>query len=450
MPDNQNFTMYIPLLKVDAKRREVWGIGADESVDQAGEVFDYAASRPYIEQWSDKVQKASGGRSKGNVRGQHGNVAAGRVIDLQFDDAGRRVILGVNVVDDNEWEKVEKGVYTGFSIGGYYAKRWNDEQGRKRYAGAPLEWSLVDFPNNHNATFELIKADGSQWSVTSEQLRAGKNLQKAGNMDKSNLEPTAEEQEELHEHDVLKARLAALVDAGKLEADQAADILSAIMEDEKAELAEGEEEEPEAEGVEAEAAAEETETEPNAGDNPGEIAGKQAEKPVPATADVASGPVAGEAPVAPVKPALPQMTPESIRQLVLDTLVQLGLAEKVGGAASAPVYQAVKPQMQKALLTVDHTETIEALQKSVMAHETTGAELRSDLAKVITAIANLEQRGFSGIVVREIGADDASLAKSQQIGLLREMLQKTVDPGVRQSLQSEITALEIRNVRSQK
>jgi hypothetical protein len=83
------------------------------------------------------------------------------VIDLQFDDAGKRVLLGANIVDVNEWEKVEKGVYTGFSIGGYYAKRWNDEQGRKRYAGAPLEWSLVDYPNNPGATFEMVKADGT-------------------------------------------------------------------------------------------------------------------------------------------------------------------------------------------------------------------------------------------------------------------------------------------------
>jgi hypothetical protein len=45
-------------------------------------------------------------------------VAAGKVIAYQPDDAAKAIDIGTKIVDDAEWEKVEEGVYTGFSIGG--------------------------------------------------------------------------------------------------------------------------------------------------------------------------------------------------------------------------------------------------------------------------------------------------------------------------------------------
>jgi len=97
---------------------------------------------------SDDIFKASGGKSKGNLRAMHGKVAAGRFDDIVFDDANKRIEGCAKVVDDDEWKKVEEGVYTGFSHGGSYAKRWKDESNPAltRYTPELAEVSLVDNP----------------------------------------------------------------------------------------------------------------------------------------------------------------------------------------------------------------------------------------------------------------------------------------------------------------
>ncbi len=59
-----------------------------------------------------------------------------------------------------EWKKVEAGVYTGFSIGGAYVKRYRDGA-VTRYVARPSEVSLVDNPCNPDAVFQLVKQDGS-------------------------------------------------------------------------------------------------------------------------------------------------------------------------------------------------------------------------------------------------------------------------------------------------
>ena len=68
------------------------------------------------------------------------------------------------IVDDNEWKKVEEGVYTGFSPGGRYAKRWQDGAYR-RYTPDVRELSIVDVPCNPSATFTMVKADGGMHVV---------------------------------------------------------------------------------------------------------------------------------------------------------------------------------------------------------------------------------------------------------------------------------------------
>ncbi|WP_217918144.1 DUF6582 domain-containing protein, partial [Burkholderia pseudomallei] len=59
--------------------------------------------------------------------------------------------------------KVLEGVYTGFSIGGDYVKRWADaELSARRFTANPCEISLVDLPCVPTASFFSIeKADGS-------------------------------------------------------------------------------------------------------------------------------------------------------------------------------------------------------------------------------------------------------------------------------------------------
>lgn len=153
--------MFIPITKVDAARRLVYGIATAEIEDRAGEVCDYASTKPLYEKWSEEIAKASGGKSLGNLRAMHGPVAAGKITAITFNDEAKQIEICAKIVDDAEWVKVQEGVYTGFSQGGTYEKRWTDADGRIRYTAAPNEISLVDLPCLPQATFEMIKADGT-------------------------------------------------------------------------------------------------------------------------------------------------------------------------------------------------------------------------------------------------------------------------------------------------
>jgi hypothetical protein len=152
----------IPITKVDAARRLVFGVATAEVADRAGEICDYASTKPLYEKWSEAIATSSGGKSFGNLRAMHGQVAAGKVTALTFNDEAKQIEICAKVVDDAEWTKVEEGVYTGFSQGGSYAKRWTDEAGAKRYTAEPHEISLVDLPCLAEARFEMIKRDGSR------------------------------------------------------------------------------------------------------------------------------------------------------------------------------------------------------------------------------------------------------------------------------------------------
>ena len=153
-----NVDLFLPLAKVDVDQRIVHGIATAESPDRAGEICDYETTKPYFETWSAEAQAASGGRSLGAVRAMHGRVAAGKLTDIAFDDEGKRILIAAKIVDDDEWEKVIEGVYTGFSQGGRYVNRWPDpETGLTRYTAEPTEISLVDLPCLPGATFDIVK-----------------------------------------------------------------------------------------------------------------------------------------------------------------------------------------------------------------------------------------------------------------------------------------------------
>lgn len=154
--------LFVPLTKVDFEKREVWGQIADETPDDIGEVFDYTSSKPLFEEWSSEVQKASGGKSLGNVRSMHDKVAAGKLTALTMDDANKGIGVCAKIVDDGEWQKILEGVYTGFSLGGRYVRKWRDPKNaaHTRYTARPREVSLADLPSNPSTTFQLVKAAG--------------------------------------------------------------------------------------------------------------------------------------------------------------------------------------------------------------------------------------------------------------------------------------------------
>lgn len=159
--DRKSMSVYAPLVKVDVEKREVYGYAAIEEPDESGEIMDYASSKPYFSKWSDGARTRSGGKSLGNVREMHNPVAAGKVVHLEFDDRGKGFYIGAKVSDEGVWRKVLDGVYTGFSVGGDYVRKWHDTQfGKIRYTAKPYEISIVDAPCIPGAVFEVVKADG--------------------------------------------------------------------------------------------------------------------------------------------------------------------------------------------------------------------------------------------------------------------------------------------------
>jgi len=156
--------VFVPLTKVDEEQRLVYGTITQEILDKSGEVMDYETSKPLFEEWSNGIHEASGGLSKGNLRVMHGLNVAGKVTEIDFNDEDKSIEVCSKVVDDTQWNMVLEGCYTGFSVGGSYAKRWTDN-GVKKFTAKPNEVSLVDNPCVPSATFSLVKADGAEEEV---------------------------------------------------------------------------------------------------------------------------------------------------------------------------------------------------------------------------------------------------------------------------------------------
>lgn len=155
--------IFFQLQKVDEKTGIVSGRAVEEVLDHAGEIFDYAKSKPHFEAWSANIAKATDGKSAGNVRAMHGKVSAGILKDIQFVDAEKAIDVTALINDPVEKAKLIAGNYTGFSIGGSYVAKWEDpvHKGVMRYEAQPAEISIVDLPCVPTATFTAIKADGS-------------------------------------------------------------------------------------------------------------------------------------------------------------------------------------------------------------------------------------------------------------------------------------------------
>jgi Putative phage serine protease XkdF len=157
---------FAQLTKVDEAQRLVYGRAVQEVVDRVGEIFDYESSKPLFEKWAASQLAASMGKSSGNIRAMHKDVAAGILVPkdgIIYHDDEKAIDVCAKVTDDDSWNKVLTGTFTGFSIGGSYVKKWEDpELKRTRYTGDPVEISLVDRPAVPTATFfEIQKRDGT-------------------------------------------------------------------------------------------------------------------------------------------------------------------------------------------------------------------------------------------------------------------------------------------------
>jgi hypothetical protein len=174
--------IFARIVKVDERTRTVTGRAAQEVVDRSGEIFDYKTSKPEFQKWSAEIYSDSQGKSYGNVRSMHGNIAAGKLTAITFDDVEKAVDITAKIVDDQEWEKICEGVHTGFSIGGTYKNKRPEVMAGKmvtRYTAIPSEISLVDRPCIPTAKFDFTKRDGSivrkQFKNSSSELVATMN-----------------------------------------------------------------------------------------------------------------------------------------------------------------------------------------------------------------------------------------------------------------------------------
>lgn len=144
-------SFFAPLHKVeenDDGTLKVTGIASSEATDAAGEVVTADAMKAAL---PDFMKFGTGA-----LREMHQLSAAGTVDEAEVD--GDKTYIAATVVDPIAIEKVRKGVYKGFSIGGRVTKREKNV-----IKGLSLtEISLVDSPCNPEARFSVWKADSNE------------------------------------------------------------------------------------------------------------------------------------------------------------------------------------------------------------------------------------------------------------------------------------------------
>lgn len=158
-------TLSFAISKVNAEKRELWGMATTEALDMQREIVDYDASVRAFDKWTSQFEKMTKGKSLGNVREMHTSKAVGSLIAYQPDPEARGIWVGVKVSDSMEgndaWKKVQDGVLNGFSIGAPTAKRRIEYYGAEKVNRVVeydlAELSLVDNPACPESFFEQIK-----------------------------------------------------------------------------------------------------------------------------------------------------------------------------------------------------------------------------------------------------------------------------------------------------
>lgn len=136
--------VFVPFSKRDDTRRVVCGIATSSALDAHGQRITTEAIKGAIAKYMEF----------GNIREMHQPSAIGKVQKHEFDPEDR-LYIEAKIVDPLAWEKVEKGIYTGFSVGGW---RTDESKGDVIKSMVLDEISLVDRPANPEAYFQIMKA----------------------------------------------------------------------------------------------------------------------------------------------------------------------------------------------------------------------------------------------------------------------------------------------------
>ena len=157
--------VFLPLEKVDAEQRLVYGYASTEARDSQGEIVTRAAIEAALPAYMEFA----------NIREMHQLSAVGVVKSAGLDDKG--LLLEAKVVDDAAWEKVREGVYKGLSIGGRVTRR--DALNKAIITGVDLtEISLVDRPANPEALIAAYKAAGA--ADVADRIAKAASIEKVG------------------------------------------------------------------------------------------------------------------------------------------------------------------------------------------------------------------------------------------------------------------------------
>ena len=204
MSTAEALAMFAPLTKVDHSQHLVYGVLAESAPDKQGEIMDWETGRDAVLSWSKSFEKTAPGQepSAGNLRAMHTKNAVGKFVSVIPNEDTKQIEVCAKVVDEQEWKKVVEGVYTGFSMGGGYAKKWGDPGTQlTRYTPTVAEGSLADNPCMYGTTFTAVKADGSEEMV--KMVGLGKDA--AGAVDSVN--------------DAIEAIKSVMVELGQMEGD---------------------------------------------------------------------------------------------------------------------------------------------------------------------------------------------------------------------------------------
>ncbi|MBP6927088.1 MAG: XkdF-like putative serine protease domain-containing protein [Caldisericales bacterium] len=126
----------------------VWGWASTEALDSQGDIISTGA-----------VKEALGAYSRWrNVREMHEPRAVGVASHLSLTPKG--LLVGADIYDKKCWDKIKRGIYKGFSVGGVVtSKRPKNFEGKTIdvITGMTIaEISVVDQPANPEAGFILV------------------------------------------------------------------------------------------------------------------------------------------------------------------------------------------------------------------------------------------------------------------------------------------------------
>lgn len=148
------FERFIDICKVDDDKRMVYGVATKPTLDTQNEIVEWPATLEAIEEF----------KKWANLREMHKeDSAAGTIPIIEVDHVKKQVNIGAYVVDDKAWEKVKKGVYKGFSIGGKALSRVKEfDVGLGKLVSKVKKYvmneiSLVDRPAHPECLITLVK-----------------------------------------------------------------------------------------------------------------------------------------------------------------------------------------------------------------------------------------------------------------------------------------------------